>query len=154
MTTLRITASQVSKPIRVRYESQGIYVDNVQTVMREITARMIAIIDQMPNLADEAIFEATKPIFDLSQQYVPELTGALKRSGFRELQTGHQVVLGYGRGGRPWYASYVHEATWMKHANGKYAKFLERAVNERLHIFKALLQQSLEKKVGSAGRVR
>jgi hypothetical protein len=72
--------------------------------------------------------EALEPTFDKSQELVPVLTGALKRSGFLGVgeSRGKKVAeIGYGRGGVPFYAARVHEDLDVYHKPPTQAKFLE-----------------------------
>lgn len=64
-----------------------------------------------------------------SQQIVPIDTGNLKRSaGTKVIGQGwaSEVIVYYTAA----YAVYVHEMTWLRHKEGKQAKFLERPARE------------------------
>ena len=121
-------------------------------------------IKKVKDVTPEAIVKAMRPIMELSQEYVPYLSGDLYNSAFLEIRstaTGPLVVFGYARNGFPHYAAIVHERTWVKHAGArasgskaKRAKFLESAINERWHVFLAILEEETMKPIGSAGQVR
>jgi hypothetical protein len=149
---------RVRTPMVVKFDSTGASIVGMRETAEAIAKKIDAVIDSVANATPAAITDALKPIYDLSQEYVPVDTHALEQSAFIETRqgvAGPKVVIGYAKYGTPWYAAYVHEATWMRHAEGKYAKFLERAVNERIHIFKARLAENMRTKVvGSAGGVR
>jgi len=155
-----VSIGRINTPMVVKFDSTGMSISGMRETAAAIAATIDRVIDSVAGATPAAITKALQPIYNLSQEYVPIDTGALKESAFietREGVNGPKVVIGYAKGGTPWYAAYVHENLEMKHAKGKYAKFLERAVNERIHIFKAILaneMQAATTKVGSAGRVR
>jgi hypothetical protein len=81
----------------------------------------------------EAVRQMLQPVFDRSQELVPVKTGILKASGYIEVRRRHGTVVGevgYGKGGRPPYAVFVHENLDVHHAPPTQAKFLEQAANE------------------------
>lgn len=138
------------------------YINQMKAQSEAIAGRIQAVIDGVKNNTPESIRKALKPIYDLSQQYVPVDTGDLKASGFLEVENTRsgavRVAIGYGRYGNPWYAALVHERTDFRHAKGKKAKFLESAVKERIHVFKTLLVQDMTSNVsmsvGAAKRLK
>jgi hypothetical protein len=80
------------------------------------------------------LYNALKPTFDKSQTYVPIDTGDLKKSGYLEVRRrglfrAYEVEIGYGRGGFPSYAIYVHE-TPIFHKPPTRWKFLQAAISE------------------------
>ncbi len=92
----------------------------------------------------EDIRLAFRPIFDLSQEYVPFYSGRLKRSGFFEVRRIARskvpkrfvrrmpvLKIGYAAGGNPPYAVVVHENLEAYHRPPKRAKFLEAALREQ-----------------------
>jgi hypothetical protein len=130
-------------------------------------------IRKVGDASPQAIMKAMQPIMDLSQEYVPYLSGDLHDSAFvetRMLAKGPLVVFGYAKYGVPNYAAIVHERTWVKHAGAssprrggrsgggkaKRAKFLESAINERWHVFLRILEVEMMAplEMGSAGKVR
>lgn len=75
---------------------------------------------------------ALQPTLELSLVYVPKLTGELANSAYLEVENfrgNARVEMGYGKGGDPEYAIYVHEIPY-KHAAPTSDKFLEKAINE------------------------
>ena len=80
----------------------------------------------------EDLAAALGPTLDLSLVYVPKLTHALADSAYLEVanfRNGARVEIGYGRGGDPDYAIYVHEIPY-KHAAPTSDKFLQKAIDE------------------------
>jgi hypothetical protein len=127
------------------------YVRAIKTQMDQISMRLEKTIKNIKDVTPEAVIYGLQPILELSQQYVPVDTGDLKRSGFieaRKTTTGTRAVIGYAKNGVPNYAAWVHEMMHIPHAKGKSAKFLERAVNERIHILKPRIVDYLKQKAG------
>ena len=128
------------------------YIRSVRVQMDEIIRNLNTVIKNVERATPGAIEEALMPIFELSQEYVPYDTGKLFRSGFlrqEKTRSGNvRVAIGYAKHGVPYYAGWVHEMMHIPHQKGKSAKFLERAVNERIHIFKYRLQEEMSKRSG------
>ncbi len=81
------------------------------------------------------LVEALRPTMELSLTYVPKDTGALAASAYLEVapfRNGARAEMGYGKGGDPEYAIYVHEVPY-KHAAPTTYKFLQRAIDEDWH---------------------
>jgi hypothetical protein len=110
--------------------SEGAYISSIKAQMRGITDNLNSFVEQLKNIAPEVIYEALQPTFELSQEYVPVLTGALKDSGFLE-QVEDRVYIGYGYSGNPEYASVVHENLEWHHEPPTRAKFLQDALEEQ-----------------------
>jgi len=172
MTVFNITIGRVRANRRVISPSEARYVESMREQAEELSGAIQAVIDRFPTATREAIKEGLDPIYDLSQEYCPVgETENLINSAFmedRDRAVGPMVVIGYAKHGKPHYAAIVHERTWVKHAGArasgaraKSAKFLERAVNERIHIFKATIEELVAKQLNkgrrtgfSAGKVR
>ena len=143
------------------HPSEAGYVRSMRMQMDHIAEQISKVASNVKNATPEAIIYGLQPIFELSQELVPVDTGRLKRSGYLEKQTTRsgnvRVAIGYGRHGVPHYAAYVHEMLHIPHAKGKQAKFLEDAVNQRIHVFKYRLKEHMMKRSGlsasKAGRV-
>lgn len=87
------------------------------------------------NQAGEVLRLALQPTFEKSQTYCPKFSGDLRRSGYLEVRRvgllrGWQAEIGYGRGGFPDYAIYVHERPGVFHAPPTRWKFLQAALEE------------------------
>ena len=170
MATIKITMGR-ERVTRVVSPSEAGYIRSMREQVKHIQASIQDVIDRFPSATREAIKMGLDPIYELSQEYCPVgETGDLINSAFmedRDSAKGPLVVIGYAKYGQPHYAVIVHERTWVKHAGArasgakaKSAKFLERAINERIHIFKATLEENVAaqlnkgSRVGSAGKVR
>lgn len=98
----------------------------------EIAKNFRWFVDQLEGYLPQDLENAVKPTFELSQYYCPVDTGTLKASGYLVVEGfrgGARVEMGYGKGGSPDYAIYVHEMPFQ-HAAPTSNKFLERAVDE------------------------
>lgn len=115
------------------YPSEAAFVKQVNTGLRQLEKSLLDILDQFTNVTPEIMLDAMRPMYDLSQEYVPVRGGDLKDSGYLEIvQRGNKPVVefGYAKGGRPDYAVYVHEMVEIPHKAPTRAKFAEQAVNE------------------------
>lgn len=146
------SVGRVRVPGMGRYDfGSANYTRAMKAQMDQIVLRLSKTIKGIKNVTPEAIKAGLQPIMDLSQTYVPVDSGDLKRSGFietRQTSTGVRAWIGYAKGGTPHYAAWVHEMMHIPHAKGKSAKFLERAVNERIHTFKYLVLDHIKQKAG------
>ncbi len=156
MATLNISVGRV-RVTRVVSPAEAGYIRHMNAQMKVVTENLQKVIRKVKGTTAEAIVFALKPIFDLSQELVPELTGKLKRSGFirvdKESRSGHiRAQIGYGKGGVPSYAVFVHEMTNIRHAKGKQAKFLSTAVDQKLHVFTSRLIAYMQQNSGLKGK--
>jgi len=123
-------------PSRISSGTAPHVTNNVATVnqqMKSVIKNMEAFIAHIEGVTPEILEHALIPAFVLSQKYVPERTGKLKKSGYlrkRTFRGNPQVEIGYGLGGRPHYAALVHERLDFYHKPPTRAKFLEAALNE------------------------
>lgn len=114
-------------------ELEANYIADMRAQFNGILNNLNEFINQIEALTPEALIEVLEPTFELSQEYCPVKTGDLKESGFLEVSsTGKKpsVVMGYGKGGYPAYAIYVHEMVYYRHEEPTSAKFLLRAIEE------------------------
>jgi hypothetical protein len=82
----------------------------------------------------EVLRMALMPTLALAKKYCPKKTGELRDSGYVEVRRkgafqGYEAEIGFGRGGKPTYALYVHEVPY-KHVSPTSWKYLQRAVTE------------------------
>ena len=89
------------------------------------------VMKQIEYATPQAAAWAVLPIFEESQNLVPEDSGALKESAYiKTTDAGRKrvrVEIGYAEHGHPEYAWYVHEQISHQHAYPTQAKFLETA---------------------------
>lgn len=119
--------------------------------MKEVAKNLENVISKIEDATPEAVEYGMKPIWDLSRKYVPVDTGRLQASGqFVVQERGGKIeaAISYGKGGEPEYAIYVHERLDQAHAAPTRAKFLQAAVNEKLHLVLPRVRQYLQNKVG------
>lgn len=109
---------------------------DVRTQMAQIQKNLEKAINTIDKATPQAVVFALQPIFDESQRLVPVKTGDLKRSGYLEIRTtpgrGSQAEIGYGRGGRPFYAVFVHEMIGLRHDPPTQAKFLQQPLEAQM----------------------
>ncbi len=100
-----------------------------------ITTAILDIFDQFEDASDEILIEALQPTLELAAYYCPKDTHDLVNSryvGSARGSKGPRVEIGFAKGGDPRYAGFVHEATWIPHAQPTRSKFLQAAVMEDL----------------------
>lgn len=105
-------------------QSQGAFKE-LADLFRDYVAELEAFLPQ--DLAG-----ALEPTMELSLGYCPVDTGELYDSAYLAVESyrgGARVEMGYGRGGQPDYAIFVHEMPY-KHAAPTRDKFLEVAIDE------------------------
>lgn len=115
------------------YPSEASFVRQVNAGMNEIQKNLIYCLEQFENATPEIMYDALKPTFDKSLTYTPYKTGDLRNSGYLEItqwRGSPQVQMGYAKGGKPDYATYVHEMVEIPHEAPTRAKWLQVAVNE------------------------
>lgn len=120
---------------RVVSPAEAGYIRAMRNQMKTIEQAITAKINQIQGATPAALKYATQPIFDKSQVYVPVDKGPLKASGFHTTERtakGARVNIGYGKGGNPPYAVFVHERLDLAHDAPTRAKFLEQAANEHI----------------------
>ncbi|MEB3025829.1 hypothetical protein, partial [Parvimonas sp. M13] len=103
-------------------------------------------IDHMGGVSAECCVEALEETFGKALEYTPQDTGDLRASGYLEAETfrGNAVaVIGFGRGGNPSYAVYVHEMPFAHKAPTR-SKFLQAALDEDMGEIESKLAASVK----------
>lgn len=112
------------------------FTNRMQATMRELTGKLMDVLDQFEDASPEIMKDAIEPTMDLADYYCPVLTGDLQRSRFIEVRNFRgkpRIEAGYARGGSPRYAAYVHEAYWVPRRAPKRPKFLQAAIMEDMN---------------------
>lgn len=131
--------------------SQEAFTRSLRTSMKDIEKNLMAFIKSVGDVSEEVLYEALRPTFDKSQRYTPKDTGDLVRSGYLETKRtarGAMVEIGYGKGGAPFYAVYVHERTDLVHKSPTRAKFLQSALEEDEKTIQDRIVKGFKEKTG------
>lgn len=134
-----------------QYASEPGFVSAVNAQMKVLTEELKDIFDQIEGASAEITKEALEPTFEKSKYYCPKDTEALVNSAYLEVNTFRgkpQVEMGYGRGGTPRYAPYVHEMTTYQHAFPTRSKFLEAAIDEDMAVLPTRLADGYRRFMG------
>lgn len=134
MTVPRLRVGKISSRAPV-YPSEPGYVASINRQLKELEGLVVDIIEQTEDVTPDILLEAWEPTFKKSQYYTPKDTHDLVKSGYLEVRSKGKkptVEMGYGKGGKPDYAVYVHEILSYHHEHPTSAKFLQRAVMEDL----------------------
>lgn len=129
---VRIGKTYVRQP---SFSSEQAYVSSMRRTSKGIVDMLMGVIDQFEEVTPEIMVDALEPTFELSKEYCPVDTGKLVNSGYLEVTSrgkAPRAEIGYGRGGVPYYAVLVHEATWIGHQPPTRSKWLQAAVMEDL----------------------
>lgn len=103
-----------------------------QQSMEEILGNLREFISFLDGVTPDILIEAVEPTFGKALDYCPVEHGDLRASGYLESRAyrgGAEVEVGFGRGGKPDYAIYVHEIP-ASHEAPTRDKFLESAFDE------------------------
>jgi hypothetical protein len=108
--------------------------------MAEVIKNYSDLIKHLKGVTPEVLRNALEPVFDKSQEYVPQKTGALRASGELEvigaMGSAHEPEgsITYGNS-EAWYAALVHEYVWLNHEPPTRAKYLQSALEEEIDSF-------------------
>lgn len=91
----------------------------------------------------EVLRAALTPTLKKAITYCPKMTGALRASAYLEVRRqgallGYVAEIGFGRGGKPTYAIYVHEVPYVHQAPTRW-KFLQAALEEDASVIRQRL---------------
>jgi len=130
-------SSGFSRSVRLKGQmrSERASINNAIKSSKAITDAILDIFDQFEGVSDEIMLEAIEPTMKLAEYYCPKDTYALVNSRFAESvsKRGKPLIqFGFAYRGLPYYGSFVHEATWIPHAEPTRSKFLQAAVMEDL----------------------
>lgn len=123
---------------------QAAYTQQIRSQMKAIETNLSSVIAAIQDAGPDIVLAALQPTYDKSQVYVPKKTGALAASGYLEVTEsgGNTIVqMGYGKGGQPPYAVFVHERTDLFHEPPTRSKFLQAALEEDIGDINTRLQE-------------
>jgi hypothetical protein len=103
-----------------------------QAGMADILGNLGDFIADVKDFVPEVGIEALEETLGKAIEYTPVKDGTLRDSAYLEAEThrgGVVIAIGFGRGGRPDYAVYVHELPYQHEAPTR-SKFLEAALDE------------------------
>lgn len=126
-------AIQPYRPVRVSIGGTASG-SNAARQMKQIEGNFINWTRHLKAQSGEVLLEALGPTLAKAKKYCPHRTGVLRSSGYLEVRrigagNAFQAEIGFGRGGVPTYAIYVHE-TPIYHAPPTRWKFLQTALEE------------------------
>ncbi len=105
---------------------------NFRAQMAGIIDAFMEFCDEVDGLVPDVLVDVMEPTFGKALEYCPEDSGKLKESGYLEKESrrgNHVVAIGFGKGGQPDYAIYVHELPYAHEAPTRW-KFLQSALDE------------------------
>lgn len=133
MAKLRSTSFMGSRYTRA---SQGATRAQLQAQFKENMGEILSALDEfiqdVKGMCPDVLVEALEPTLGKAIEYCPIKSGALRESAYLEAEQsrgGTVVAIGFGRGGQPDYAIYVHELPRQHEEPTRY-KFLETALDE------------------------
>lgn len=94
------------------YSPKGVHGRSLASAMKEVASNYGWFVSKLEGYLAQDLYEALKPTYAKTQVLVPKDTGNLADSGYLETERKKgeiRVEMGYGRGGDPDYAIYVHE---------------------------------------------
>jgi hypothetical protein len=103
-----------------------------QASLNDVMSNLNAFIDEVDGIVPDVLIESLEPTFGKALEYCPEKSGRLRNSGYleaRKYYKGAEVEIGFGRGGNPDYAIFVHEMPFY-HEPPTRGKFLQAALEE------------------------
>lgn len=112
--------------------SQQALLNQFNQGMDDVMSNLREFIAHMDYVAPDVLVEVMEPTFGKALTYCPRKNGDLRASGYLESRRYYkkaEVEIGFGRGGRPGYAIYVHEMPYH-HESPTRDKFLQAAVEE------------------------
>jgi hypothetical protein len=152
--TTRITVGKLSTQTP-KFPSEPGYIAQIQAQMSELEKIYTNLFNKIEGVLPEILLNALGPTKILAETYTPVKTGALRASSYLEVTDRGQtprVELGFGKGGQPEYAVYVHEMVEIPHKPPTRAKFLQSAVLEdQANVEKRILEQLAFSETGTIG---
>lgn len=151
---IRLTASVGRQRLtKATPANQAGYVSSIRSAFKRITDNYEKVIGELQGASIDILYDALQPTFELSQKYCPKDTGKLVESGFLEkagTKNQPRVVMGYAKGGDPFYAVFVHELSHLHHAAPTRSKFLLTALEQDAKNIQRRIVQSYKTMLGTA----
>lgn len=110
-----------------------------------------AFVDHMEDATPRVLRAAMEPTLNKAVAYCPSDSGELRASKFLEVESRrghHMVAIGFGKGGKPGYAVFVHEMPYA-HVAPTRRKFLQTALDEDFEAFTSRVPQLLRQAAGT-----
>ena len=147
------------RPIKINVGNSNIKVDGssaaalgegLKQAFKTLEDDLIWYLNQLEDWLPNDLALALEPTLALSREYCPKDTMALVNSSYLEVEKfrgSPRVEIGYGRGGDPPYAIYVHEIP-ATHDAPTSDKFLQRAIDEDWANVLTRITQNLKLRTG------
>ena len=130
-----------------RLDLQRQFQQNVQGILGALTE----FTEGVKNIVPDVLVEALEPTFGKALEYCPIEDGTLRDSGYLEAEKrrgGSIVAIGFGKGGQPDYAIYVHELPY-RHEEPTRSKFLEAALDEDYYQIVTSIPRLIRERAGT-----
>lgn len=127
-----------------KWPSEPDYVESIRTQFKHLQLLLANAFKQVEDATPEILLDVLQPTFAKSQVYCPKLTHKLVNSGYlviTKFRGSPRVEMGYGRGGDPFYAAYVHERVDIPHRPPTRSKFLQAAMQEDIRYIRVRLEK-------------
>ena len=134
----------------------GRHASNARAEMAAIVKELSRRLNAIKNATPMALEVALTPTFAKALVYTPVATGKLRASGYMQLKEGSrgpEIEIGFGKGGSPSYAAYVHEMVNIPHTAPTRAKFLQSAIEEDIDDIPKRIAAEL-RRAAKGGKIR
>lgn len=119
--------------------------------MGEILGALNDFVKGVNEITPEVLADAMEETFGKALEYTPVDSGKLRESGYLETRSYHGrhiVAIGFGKGGKPSYAIYVHELPYAHEAPTR-SKFLEAALDEDYYAILNKIPRLMRERAGT-----
>lgn len=119
--------------------------------MNDLLENLAEFIAEVRGMVPGVLVDALEPTLGKAMEYCPQDTGALRDSAYleEEVSRGNAVVaIGFGKGGQPGYAIYVHELPY-KHEAPTRSKFLQAAIDEDYYTILNAVPRLIRERAGT-----
>lgn len=141
-----------SRQVRSSYgASSNALTADFRASMAEVLGNYDRFVDHIEGATPAIIRDAVEPTLRKAEVYCPADTGDLRKSKFLEVETRrgqHVVAIGFGKGGKPDYAVFVHEMPYA-HVAPTRSKFLQAALEEDQGSFAGRIARGMKLAAGT-----